>query len=153
VALAIAAMMAAALTRFYSSTRTNAARVSEVLEMTTLSETLLARTTSLQNLKAGVTEGRSGLFAWRILITPIDFEAVARQVSPPEKAEGEQNTGSGLKLSSFGSGMDQAQALPKPSDTPNLNLVPYRVAIVVEAPSGRKHATDTVRLGPAQQPR
>jgi type II secretory pathway pseudopilin PulG len=151
VALAVAAMMAAALTRFYASTRANAARVGEVLEMETLGETMLARTASLQNIKPGITEGRSGLFSWRILITPVNFQAVARQINPPKKTEPEQGQNSGLKLSSFGSGVAQEDQ-QKSTDIPQVEWIPYRVAIVIAAPSGRKHATDTIRLGPAQIP-
>ena len=145
VALAIAALLAVALTRFYGNTRANAARIGEVLQMTTLSETLISRLSSTQNIKAGLTAGRSGIFGWRILITPVGYTAVAREISEPIQTAPDQTTG--LKMMS----QPAPAGAPQPTTPiPKVEWIPYRVAVIVEAPSGRKHATDTIRIGPAQ---
>lgn len=131
VALAIAAMMAAMLTRFVAGTRMGAAKVGERAEMVALGETLLARIASSQALQRGKTDGRAGVFAWRIDIMPASFEARALRVSEPAAA--------GLS----------GKAAPEGSRNPLAwNWAAYRVAVVIQAPSGQTHAVDTVRLGP-----
>jgi type II secretory pathway pseudopilin PulG len=160
VALAIAAMMTAMLTRFYAGTRANAAKVGEILEVTTLGETLLTRVASSQNLKAGRTDGRTGVFAWRIDVTPVAFAAVARRVNEKRKPataeddkDGKNKSGmlSTMSLSTMSASTSfGAASAPAPAATPKVEWVSYRVAVSIVAPSGRRHAVDTIRIGPAQ---
>jgi hypothetical protein len=77
-ALVIAAMLAAALTRFISNTRMNAGEIRELVEMMTLSDSLLEQTSPQE---PGITDGRTGRFAWRVVVAPIAFGAVARRVN------------------------------------------------------------------------
>jgi prepilin-type N-terminal cleavage/methylation domain-containing protein len=131
VALAVAAMMAAMLTRFVAGTRMGAAKVGERAEMVALSETLLARVASSQALQRGRTDGQAGIFAWHIDITPASFEARALSVTETAPA--------GLA----GTAAPDVSPHPVP-----WSWAAYRVAVVIEAPSGQSHVVDTVRLGP-----
>jgi len=80
VALAIAAFLAAVLTRFVSSTRANALRVRQEVAMDILSDSLLERLNS-RDLQPGRTDGRSGTLRWHIDIAPMTFSAHALSVS------------------------------------------------------------------------
>jgi prepilin-type N-terminal cleavage/methylation domain-containing protein len=149
VALAIAAMMTAMLTRFVAGTRANAAKVAELTEMAALGETLLARITSSQNLKPGRTAGRSDVLAWRIDIMPVSFAAQALRMSE------ETVTSDSTKEQASGSapanaGIDRASVL-KGARRAGMNWASYRVAVVIEAPSGQSYAVDTIRLGPGDR--
>jgi hypothetical protein len=151
VALAIAAMMAAMLTRFVGSTRANAARIGEALEMATIGETLLGRVASGQGLKPGRTDGRSGDFSWHIEVEPVPFTAVARRVKeesrPPSEKSGADGTRTNFAFESVKpSGLKNPE--PKPAATQATKWSTYRVAVAIESPSGRKHVVDTVRIGP-----
>jgi len=144
IALAIAAMMAAILTRFVAGTRANAAKVAELTEMAILGETLLARTASSQSLKAGRTDGRSGAFVWRIDIAPVAFAARALRVSEKSVAASDAEGQPGGPPNSGGN------AAPEPKRAGG-NWVSYHVTVVIEAPSGQSHAVDTIRLGPGDR--
>jgi prepilin-type N-terminal cleavage/methylation domain-containing protein len=144
VALAIAAVLTAALTRLIVDTRANAARVGELTEMAALGETLLARVASSAGLRPGRTDGRRGAFAWRIGVAPIPFTAVARvraekKAPQPAAAEGPGATAKAAAVPEGGS-------TPAPAAPPQ-RWVTYRVAVVIEAPSGRIYAVDTIRVG------
>lgn len=151
VALVVAAMMAAILTRFVAGTRMNAARIGEVLEMTTLSETLLARISSVGQLKRGRTDGRVGFYTWHIEITPVTFVALARRMNEKKRPapDGDGKDEDKKIFSGFTSMTDEANLKPKSAAAPQINWISYRVAILVEAPSGRRHAADTIKIGPA----
>jgi prepilin-type N-terminal cleavage/methylation domain-containing protein len=137
VALAVAAMLAAILTRFVAGTRANAAKVAELTAMTALGETLLARLPSPQGLKPGRTEGRHNVFAWRIEISPASFEARAGRLY-------EDTLGSAGETE----GQTSTAAASKPAPRSSVSWVPYYVAVRIEAPSGQSHAVDTIRIGP-----
>ena len=146
VALAIAALLTATVTRLIVDTRVNAARVGEMTEMAALGETLLARVASSAGLRPGRTDGRRGVFAWRIDVAPIPFAAKARVRA--EKKAAEPAPAEGGKTNATA----KAPALPEGTSTrapaaPPQHWVTYRVAVVIEAPSGRTYAVDTIRVG------
>jgi prepilin-type N-terminal cleavage/methylation domain-containing protein len=126
VALAVAAMMTAILTRFVAGTRAGAVNVAEATEMAVLGETLLARVAS-RDLQAGYSEEWHGGFAARIEITPILFEVRALRMN--EKT-----------------GATPASRADRSDDPGNWRA--YRIAVVIRAPSGRSYAVDTVKIGP-----
>jgi len=95
-------------------------------------------------LKAGRTDGRSGAFAWHIDITPVAFAAQALRVSEKTAAASDAE---GQPSGPPNSGGNAAPA-PKRAGG---NWVSYRVAVVIEAPSGQSHAVDTIRLGPGDR--
>jgi prepilin-type N-terminal cleavage/methylation domain-containing protein len=148
VALAVAAMLATVLTRFVAGTRMNAFKVRELIEIGTLSDSLLERISS-QELRAARTDGRNAGFTWHIVVSPLAFTAIARKVN--EKSTPVADTGQGkhiglTPISSRSSGDE-----PKPAQTqPGVNFIPYHVSLVIEARSGRRYAADTIRIGPAQ---
>jgi Tfp pilus assembly protein PilV len=172
VALAVAAMLAAMLTRFVANTRAGAARVSQSIEMAALADTLLARTPSSQALKPARSEGREGGYAWRIDIAPVTFTARATRLSetpsaaPSRQAGGRQagaDSGGGARGAAAGfslgqgggdpaSGTGPAQGIgasAQPASPAGVRWLPRRVAVFIEAPSGQSHAIETIRLGPA----
>lgn len=145
VALAIAAMMTAMLTRFVAGTRMGAVKVAESTEMAALGETLLARIASSQHLRPGQTDGRAGGFSWRIDIAPLAFEARALAVS-----EAPATNGDALPASGFGdaSRPDAAAGTATAMASMRRSWAAYRVAVLIRAPSGHSHAIETVMLGP-----
>src|SRR5215475_14285103 len=88
VALAIAAFLAAVLTRFVSSTRMNAFKVREQMAMEILSDSLLERVAAREP-QAGRADGRSGDFRWRLEISSIPVYVRAIAVSEKKPAQGE----------------------------------------------------------------
>jgi general secretion pathway protein I len=145
VALAIAAALTAVLTRLIVTTRAGAARVGELTEMAALGDTLMARVASSQGLRPGRTGGRRGTFAWYIDIAPVPFTALARRISekrPSAPVAAEQASGPAKAAAAFGGGD------PRPSLPSQAKWAAYRVAVVVQAPSGRTYAVDTIRIGP-----
>src|SRR5215469_8321609 len=76
VALAIAAFLAAVLTRFVSTTRANALRIRQEVAMDILGDNLLERLGS-RELQPGRTDGRNGALRWRIDVAQITFSAHA----------------------------------------------------------------------------
>jgi prepilin-type N-terminal cleavage/methylation domain-containing protein len=147
VALAIAAMMTVMLVRFVGGTRVSAARISEALEMATMAETLLARVASGQDVHPGRTVGRAGAFLWRIEIQPITFTATARRTHERAARESAETGAEKATTRSAGKAMKaDAESSGRAGAALN-NWITYRVAVAVEAPSGRKHVADTVRVG------
>ena len=158
VALVIAVMMGTAIARFVIGTRWNARRVGETLEMTTLGETLLGRLQSGKNWTPGRSDGRSGVYAWRIDVTPLAFESHTRirtkKEAPkdPKTAQNENPTQEQMGFSAFrlepsSIGADKGN---KPATIPavkKIKWIVYRVAVTVTAPSGHRYATDTIRVG------
>lgn len=161
VALAIAVIMVIALTRFVIGTRSNSAKVGEALEMTALSETLLGRVPAGQMWSPGRTDGRNGQYVWRIDVTPIAMQAVARVRAKKEEEEkqdagkngaagngGQGNSGQKM-LSTFQ--LEPSELAQRPAaqaaTEPAKKLAIYRVAVTIVAASGRRYAMETIRIG------
>lgn len=143
VALAIAAMLTAILTRFVVGTRANAAKVAQRVEMAALAETLLARVASSQNVTAGRRSGRSAALTWSIDVTPAPFSAQALKMTEKTAAEG--GTAGGAAVAKPG-GM--AALAPQAPPRAGIHWVSYRVAVIIEAPSHQSYVVDTIRIGP-----
>jgi len=143
-ALAIAAMLAAVLTRMVSNTRMSAGKIRELVEMITLGDSLLEQI-SLQN--PGTTSGRSAGFAWRISVSPATFTATARRVNAKGPAANQSTPALGLVADSDSSHKEQTSASQH-----TIEWIPFRVNILVESPSGRKYAADTISIGPRPAP-
>jgi len=144
IALAIAAMLAAVLTRMVSNTRMSAGKIRELVEMITLGDSLLEQTPSPSE---GTTAGRSGTLAWRISAIPIDFAPVPRRVNvkSADAAQGHApSTGMGAGLQNTQNASTAAQPAPPPA----ADWIPYHVVVVIQSPSGRKYESDTISLGP-----
>jgi hypothetical protein len=112
--------------------------------MAALGETLMARVASSAGLRPGRTDGRRGAFAWRIDVAPIPFAAVARIRS--EKMAPQPAPAKGSDPAAKASALPASGSIPAPAAPPQ-HWVTYRVAIVIEAPSGRTYAVDTIRIG------
>jgi prepilin-type N-terminal cleavage/methylation domain-containing protein len=148
IALAVAAMMTAVLLRYIAGTRANAARIGEALEMATLSDTLLARISSGPGLQPGLTNGKTGPFAWRVEVQPVAFTAIARTVHERKAVaspDGAAETTKAKAANNPALGGREASSAQGAADS---KWMPYRVAITIETPSGRRHVADTVRIGP-----
>jgi prepilin-type N-terminal cleavage/methylation domain-containing protein len=129
VALAVAAMMAAVLTRYVGGTRANAAQVRERLELWTLSQSMLD---GLSNtLSPGTSSGRSGAYRWHREVAPIAFDAVVRMEAPSAPGALDNNLRS---------------LRGRRTAAPSTAWVVYRVSVRIEAPSGRQYAADTIRI-------
>ena len=106
VALAIAAFLAAVLTRFVSGTRANALRVRQELAIDILSDSLLERLGSRElQLQPGRTDGRNGALRWHIDVAPITFSVHALSVAekkPVNSAALTNAPGSGPAVGSVG---------------------------------------------------
>jgi type II secretory pathway pseudopilin PulG len=139
VALAIAAMLAVVLTRVISNTRASTGKIRELVEMMTLSDTLLEQTSSQQ---PGTTQGRSGRFAWRVAVVPMAFNAVARRVNEKVLAAADQHQ----SRASGSTSTSDSSSKPTPAPEQAPNMIPFRVNVLVESPSGRRYAADTIRI-------
>jgi prepilin-type N-terminal cleavage/methylation domain-containing protein len=166
VALAIAAMLAAVMTRFVSNTRLSAFKVREEIASDILGYDLIDSLPSPTSLRPGRTDGRSGNLGWRIDVTPVAFSARARTVAEKKKAQAQSGQGAAPGLTAASSSIQAispagqggalgltaasngAQAIP-PSAAVDV-WVPYRVTTFVRSPSGRINAFDTIRIGRAQ---
>ena len=159
VALTIAAIMAIAITRFVAGTRWNASRIGEALEMTALSETLLGRVPVGQSWSPGRTDGRAGEYAWRVEVTPIGMQAIARiRAKKEEKPDAEKAGDAGKNrkmLSTFElerSGLaDPRKKAPGVVEESMRKMALYRVAVTILAPSGRRYAMETIRTGDGER--
>ena len=139
VALAIAVLLTAVLTRLVSNTRMNAGKIRELLEMMTLSDSLLEQVS--QRLPE-TSNGRAGHFAWQIGAIPMAITAVARKVNAKIPTSDQPST----KTAGLTSAPEFATNPTTPDDTPK--WIPFHVTIVVESMSGRKYVTDTIGIGP-----
>jgi prepilin-type N-terminal cleavage/methylation domain-containing protein len=122
VALAVAAMMAAILTRYVAGTSFNVAQVRERLEVWTLSQSMLDGLS--KTLSPGTSSGQIGTYRWNREIAPITPRVVALTEAPSA----------------------QGVLGGRPSAAPNIAWALYRVKVQIEAPSGRQYATDTIRI-------
>jgi prepilin-type N-terminal cleavage/methylation domain-containing protein len=147
VALAVAAMLATVLTRFVATTRMNALKVRELVEIGTLSDSLLERLSS-QELRVARTDGRNTGFTWHMVVSPLAFSAIARKVN--EKSTRVADTGQGKHVGLTPVSSSSGDELKPVQAQSAVNLIPYHVSLVIEARSGRRYAADTIRIGPAQ---
>jgi prepilin-type N-terminal cleavage/methylation domain-containing protein len=147
VALAIAALLTAMLVRFVVGTRANAGRIGETLEMATVAETLLARAVSAPSLHPGRTDGRVGSLRWRMEVHPIPFAAVASRVHERPAPASARVGGAKVRAEPAGKPMEGDEGGSERA-APKRTWTTYRVAVAVEAPSGRKHVADTIKVGP-----
>lgn len=129
VALAVAAMMAAVLTRHVAGTRLNAAQVGERVEVWTISQSMLDGLPT--TLSPGASSGQIGAYRWHREIAPIASDAVARTEAPSVQGVPEDD------LRSLGGHQTAA---------PSTTWVLYRVKVQIEAPSGRQYEADTIRI-------
>ena len=129
VALAVATMMAAVLTRYVAGIRFNAAQVRERVELWTISQSMLDGLS--KTLSPGTSSGQIGAYRWHREIAPITSDAEARTEAP--RAEGALED----HLRSLGGRRTAA---------PSTSWVLYRVKVQIEAPSGRQYAADTIRI-------
>jgi prepilin-type N-terminal cleavage/methylation domain-containing protein len=129
VALAVAAMMAAVLTRYVAGIRFNAAQVRERLELWTIAQSMLDGLS--KTISPGTSEGQIGAYRWHREIASIASDAVARTEAPG--AEG---------------GLEDHLRLPGGPRTaaPSTTWVLYRIKVQIEAPSGRQYEADTIRI-------
>jgi prepilin-type N-terminal cleavage/methylation domain-containing protein len=142
IALAIAAMLAAVLTRLIGNTRANAGKIRELVEMMTVSDSLLEQTSPRV---PGTMNGRTARFAWRVVVAPVAFSAVARRVNVKAPATADQNRANAPGLPPIS---DSAPGKPTSKPEQVAKWMPFRVTVFVESPSGRKYAADTISLGP-----
>lgn len=129
VALAVAAMMAAVLTRYVAGTRFNAAQVRERVELWTIAQSMLDGLS--KTISPGTSEGQIGAYRWHREIAPIASDAVARTEAPSAKG-----------------GLEDHLRLPGGPRTaaPSTAWVLYRIKVQIEAPSGRQYEADTIRI-------
>ena len=121
VALAVATMMAAVLTRYVAGIRFNAAQVRERVELWTISQSMLDGLS--KTLSPGTSSGQIGAYRWHREIAPVTSDAEARTEAP--RAEGALED----HLRSPGGRRTAA---------PSTSWVLYRVKVQIEAPSGRQ---------------
>lgn len=149
VALSIAALLTAALTRLVSTTRMNAGKIREFVEMMALSNSLLER---VSEDVPDTSYGRTGRYVWHVDVTPMTMSAVARQVVRKSATENQSTSnGPGLgPLADFNlnAPISDDETAPKPNE--GAKWVPFHVTILVESPSGRRYVTDTVSVGHPQ---
>jgi type II secretory pathway pseudopilin PulG len=148
VALAIAVLLAAVLTRLVSNTRMSAGKIRELLEMMTLSDSLLEQASQRS---PETSNGRTGHLAWQIGATPMAITAVARRVNAkvPTADQAQTKTAGLTAAPEFATSPSPSShgAVPPPDDASK--WVPFHVIIVVQSASGRKYVTDTISIGPS----
>jgi prepilin-type N-terminal cleavage/methylation domain-containing protein len=132
VALAVAGMMAAVLTRYVAGTRLNAAQVRERVELWTISQSMLDGLST--TLSPGASSGQIGAYRWHREISPIASDAAAQTEAPSAQGVLE----------------DRLRSLGGQTAAPSTTWVLYRVKLQIEAPSGRQYAADTIRIARSQ---
>jgi prepilin-type N-terminal cleavage/methylation domain-containing protein len=146
IAIVIAAILAVALVRLAGNTRMNAAKVRQLVEMMTLNESLLVQ---IGNQEVGITEGRTGDLAWRTIVEPVEFSAVARfSVDNKRDEKRSPANGRGLAIQA-----DSRPSTKAPTTQESPQWIPLHVTIVVQSPSGHRYTSDTITLGPATRDR
>jgi len=129
VALAVAAMMAAVLTRYVAGTRFNAAQVRERVELWTIAQSMLDGLS--KTISPGTSEGQIGAYRWHREIAPIASDAAARTEAPSAQGGLEDHLGS---------------PVGRRTAAPSTAWVLYRIKVQIEAPSGRQYEADTIRI-------
>jgi prepilin-type N-terminal cleavage/methylation domain-containing protein len=158
VALTIAVLLTAVLTRVISNTRMNASKIRELVQMMTLSDSVLEK---VSRQSPETTSGRSGPLAWHIQVSPMAMSAVAHIVNiKTPTADQSVAKASGATLpamsapdtESSDNGPASANGSASAPKDP-VQWIPLHVTIVVESSSGRKYVTDTASIGlvPAKQ--
>ena len=147
VALAIAAFLVAALTRFVSGTRANALQIRESLAMDMLGESLLERV-GLQQLRPGRINGRSGALFWHIDVAPIVFYAHATSMGekkrgPVAPAQGQAPV---VGLTAPTTPAPQTTTQTPDKQPPRSVWNPYHVKATISRPSGQTYEIDTIRI-------
>jgi hypothetical protein len=141
VALAIAAFLVAALTRFVLGIRANALEVRQDAAIDILGRDLLERF-STSALQPGRIDGRSGAFAWRVNVAPLSYSARAQALGPDKPVAAAQPNGSSFEKVTMGQ--------TEPKLPPKMVWNPYHLTVAVNSPSGRNFVIDTIRI--VQQP-
>jgi prepilin-type N-terminal cleavage/methylation domain-containing protein len=137
VALAVASILVTKLTEFVINTRNNGVRAREAVEMSALSQSLLANIKP-ENLNPGTSSGRKGGFAWHIDVTAIPFTAFSLRMNENKAA--------------YASPAGTISMVPAGPNTPAgknqvvYNGVPFHIGLVISAPSGSKYRVDTMRM-------
>jgi prepilin-type N-terminal cleavage/methylation domain-containing protein len=149
VALVIAALLAAVLTRFVSNTRMTALKIREQVTMDILGDSLIEHL-GAPDLQPGRTDGRIGALRWRLDVSPIPVyaRAISVSVKKPSQSETPQSKSTPFSPISNEVSKQPAAAPPKPA----INWAVYRLAAAVSAPSGRSHAIETLKILPQQTP-
>jgi Prokaryotic N-terminal methylation motif len=152
VALVIAALLVAVLTRFVSGTRANATKIHDEIALELASDSLLEHFVAPTTVPSRM-DGRSGSFTWRIDVAPIVFTVNPEVISKPVVAAGDQAKGLGSAatseaLSPYDIGYGAASQTNQANAKPKLVWTPYHVTAVVNASSGRNYAIDTIRIVP-----
>ena len=145
VALAIAAFLVAALTRFVSNTRATALQIREEVAMDMLGESLLERL-GVTQLQPGRTNGRTGALFWQIDAAPIVFYAHTTSVGEKKRGPG---TATG-QAPALGLTALTGQTTPT-TETPNkppprITWIPYHIKAAISRPSGHSYEIDTIRI-------
>ena len=149
VALAIAALLAAVLTRFVSGTRLNALKVREQVAIDNLSDSLLEQV-GARELEPGRTDGRIGALQWRLEISPVPVDARAISMSEKKSNPSDTRQSSVTPLSAISNDPNTQSATSQPK--PLMTWKAYRLAVVISAPSGRSHAIETIKILPQKSP-
>jgi hypothetical protein len=149
VALAIAALLAAVLTRFVSATRMNALKVREQVAIDILSDSLLERV-GARELEPGRTDGRIGMLQWRLEISPVPVYARAISIRKKKSNPSDIRQSSVTPLSAISNEANEQPATPQPKPLTTWKV--YRLAGVISAPSGRSHAIETIKILPQKAP-
>jgi hypothetical protein len=147
VALVIAALLAAVLTRFASSTRMNALKIREQVTMDILGESLLEHV-SAGRLQPGRIDGRIGALGWRLDVSPIPIFVRATSVSERKPAQSDTRLSNAAPSSPMSNEPDNLPTASQPKSMITWNV--YRLTAVIRAPSGRRHAIETIKILPQQ---
>lgn len=145
-ALAVATMLAAMLTRFMIATRWNSAQVREALEIQSFGDGMLQRLAPTE-IREGSSTGRNGFFSWVIDVSKLNVNITARRVSKDTTVAADKSPERAAEP--LKAGTKDSPTAPSPTEPKATDFVPYHVTIVVQGRAGRKYAADTVRLGVA----
>jgi Tfp pilus assembly protein PilV len=147
VALVIAALLAAVLTRFASNTRMNALKIREQVTMDILGDSLLEHVDADQ-LQPGRTDGRVGGLAWRLDVSPIPVYARATSISEKKPAQSDARQSSAAPFSPLSNESGNQPTILRPNAMITWQV--YRLTAAISAPSGRSHAIETIKVSPQQ---
>jgi prepilin-type N-terminal cleavage/methylation domain-containing protein len=142
-ALAIAAALSAALMLTFSNTRRNAAHIRELIDMMTLGDNLLARI-SAEKVQAAGINGQERGYVWGSKIEPAVYTVNIVQRSENIQPDQVTIADNAKKLEQFSQKETKADAV---DNEPASKWVGYRITILLQAPSGRKHVMETFRIG------
>jgi type II secretory pathway component PulJ len=151
VTAAVAAVLLAAVMRAYSAVWSSIGAVREETAAMLVARAVVEASTPRSNLAPLTQEGRSGSYAWKIaitstgvLVTPgLQFgqpqpEAAAQQQEQPDRPRATDQAAQGQQSD---------QGVPDPEGFRQQPWTLFRVAVAVQAPSGRRTSFETFRLG------